>query len=253
MDSLVEKIAYRNILGVQVACLDWGSAFAFFEQCIDERRYLKQGWLNAHIANIAYEDHAFKTKLENFLILPDGIGVDIASKVAYGTKFPANLNGTDFIPGLLKHIKRPLRVALLGGKPGVADEALTAFQMQSPQHDYLVISDGYFKNDDIDSILERLTKFKPDILLVAMGVPRQELFIDQYITAQHCTIASSVGALLDFQSGRIDRAPQWIRNMRMEWAYRLSLEPKRLMKRYLIGNPLFLWRIARYWLSGEKR
>ncbi|MBV2144302.1 WecB/TagA/CpsF family glycosyltransferase [Falsochrobactrum sp. TDYN1] len=253
MDSLVEKITYRNILGVRVACFDWDSAFAFFEKCIDERRFLKQGWLNAHIANITYTDHAFKTKLENFLILPDGIGVDIASKAAYGAKFPANLNGTDFIPGLLQHIQRPLRVALLGGKSGVPEEALAAFRTQSPQHDYRVVSDGYFKPDEVAGILERLTEFHPDILLVAMGAPRQELFIDQHITARHCTIASAVGALLDFQSGRVERAPQWIRNMRMEWAYRLLLEPKRLMKRYLVGNPLFLWRVARHRLSGEKR
>lgn len=253
MDQRIGKeIAYRNILGVRVACFDWGGAFAFFEKCIDERRFLKLGWLNAHVANIAYTDHAFKTRLENFLILPDGIGVDIASKAAYGTKFPANLNGTDFIPGLLHHIKRPLRIGLLGGKPGVADEALATFRTQSPQHDYHVISDGYFKPGDVEALLDRLAALRPDILLVAMGVPRQELFIDEHITAQHCTIASAVGALLDFQSGRVERAPQWVRMMRMEWAYRLWLEPARLAKRYLVGNPLFLWRVLKHRLSGAK-
>ena len=79
------------------------------------------------------------------------------------------------------------------------------------------------------------------------------IFIQQHITAQHCTIASAVGALLDFQSGRVERAPQWVRNLKMEWVYRLLLEPKRLAKRYLVGNPLFLWRVGIHYLKGGKR
>ncbi len=80
---------------------------------------MKQGWLNANNANIAHEDPAYMAALKDYLILPDGIGVDIASKVAYGEKFPANLNGTDFIPGLMQHIKRPMKVALLGAVPAL--------------------------------------------------------------------------------------------------------------------------------------
>jgi exopolysaccharide biosynthesis WecB/TagA/CpsF family protein len=110
--------------------------------------------------------------------------VDIASKVAYGSKFPANLNGTDFIPGLLQHMKRPLKVALLGGGPGVAADAAELFKQQIPHHEYRVISDGFFKPADLDGILAQLKDFHPDILLVAMGVPRQELFIDSIINGR---------------------------------------------------------------------
>ena len=101
-----EKLEYKNILGIKVVCFDWDSSFAYFEKRIENREFLKQGWLNANNANIAHEDPNYMAALKDFLILPDGIGVDIASKVAYGEKFPANLNGTDFIPGLMQHIKR---------------------------------------------------------------------------------------------------------------------------------------------------
>lgn len=248
-----ENVTYRNILGVKVACFDWNSAFAFFENRINEGRFMKQGWLNANNSNIADTDPAYRAALEDFLILPDGVGVDIASKVAYGSKFPANLNGTDFIPGLLQHMKRPLKIALLGGGPGVAADAAQLFMQQIPRHDYRVISDGFFKPADLDGILGQLKDFHPDILLVAMGVPRQELFIDKHITAEHCTVASAVGALFDLHTGRVQRAPQWVRKIQMEWVHRLLQEPRRLAKRYLIGNPVFLWRVAKGWMKGEPR
>ncbi len=248
-----ENVTYRNILGVKVACFDWNSAFTFFENRINEGRFMKQGWLNANNSNIADTDPAYRAALEDFLILPDGVGVDIASKVAYGSKFPANLNGTDFIPGLLQHMKRPLKIALLGGGPGVAADAAQLFMQQIPRHDYRVISDGFFKPADLDGILGQLKDFHPDILLVAMGVPRQELFIDKHITAEHCTVASAVGALFDLHTGRVQRAPQWVRKIQMEWVHRLLQEPRRLAKRYLIGNPVFLWRVAKGWMKGEPR
>ncbi len=248
-----DKVTYRNILGIKVACFTRDSAFAFFQEHLDRGSFMKQGWLNANNANIAHENPAYCKALEEFLILPDGIGVDIASKVAYGERFPANLNGTDFIPGLLRHMKRPLKIALLGGGPGVAADAAQLFEQQTPQHEYRVISDGYFKPADVGGILTQLKEFHPDILLVAMGVPRQELFIDSHITAEHCTIASAVGALFDLHTGRVKRAPEWVRKLQMEWVHRLLQEPRRLAKRYLLGNPAFLWRVAKYWLKGGQR
>lgn len=248
-----DNVTYRNILGVKVACFDWGGAFAFFENRIDEGRFMKQGWLNANNSNITEENADYRAALQDFLVLPDGVGVDIASKVAYGSKFPANLNGTDFIPGLLQHMKRPLKVALLGGGPGVAADAAQLFKQQIPRHEYRVISDGFFKPADLNGILAQLKDFHPDILLVAMGVPRQELFIDKHITAEHCTVASAVGALFDLHTGRVQRAPQWVRKIQMEWAHRLLQEPRRLAKRYLIGNPVFLCRVAKGWMKGAPR
>ncbi len=126
-------------------------------------------------------------------------------------------------------------------------------QKAGVRHDYRVISDGYFKPANLDAILARLKDFHPDILLVAMGVPRQEFFIDAHITGEHCTIASGVGALFDLRTGRVQRAPQWMRKLRMEWVYRLLQEPQRLAKRYLLGNPAFLWRVAKTWLKGDHR
>ncbi len=237
----------RNILGIDVTCFDWNEALDFFDKTLEDGQFQRVAWLNAHCANVAHADATYKQALQSFLVLPDGVGVDIASKIAYGQKFPANLNGTDFVPRLLGHIKRPLRIGLIGGRPGIPEKAAEAFHALAPQHDYRVYADGFFAPDQMAAILDRLASDRPDVLLVAMGVPLQELFIRTHITTAHCTVACAVGALFDFQAGATERAPEWLRRMRLEWAYRLMREPARLAGRYLVGNPLFLWRVM---LSG---
>ena len=84
---------------------------------------------------------------------------------------------------------------------------------------------------------------KPDILLVAMGVPKQEEWINSRLDRLNGCVAIGVGGLLDFVSQRIPRAPMWMRKLNIEWCFRLYCEPKRLFKRYIIGNPLFIGRV----------
>jgi exopolysaccharide biosynthesis WecB/TagA/CpsF family protein len=87
-----------------------------------------------------------------------------------------------------------------------------------------------------------------------MGVPRQELWISRHLTGASCTMPIAVGALLDFLSGSVPRAPLWMRRMRLEWVYRLWIEPGRLWRRYIVGNPLFLARvIARKFAMSRSR
>ena len=93
---------------------------------------------------------------------------------------------------------------------------------------------------------------RPDILLVAMGVPRQEFWIAKNITSSHCTLPIAVGALLDFLSGSVPRAPAWMRRLRLEWVFRLIVEPGRLWRRYVLGNPVFLARVVRQKLFVER-
>jgi len=240
----------RNILGIEATGFEWDEALDFFDKMLAKGQFQRVAWLNAHCANVAHADATYKQALQSFLVLPDGVGVDIASKIAYGQKFPANLNGTDFVPRLLGHIKRPLRIGLIGGRPGIPEKAAEAFRALAPQHDFRVYADGFFASGQTPAILDRLAGDRPDILLVAMGVPLQELFIRTHITKAHCTMACAVGALFDFQAGATERAPQWVRQIRLEWAYRLMREPGRLAGRYLVGNPLFLWRVMRGGVSG---
>ena len=237
--------SWMTILGIPVASMDWNSAVVLLRRLIEEDRFTKITFLNAHNANLAVSDPDFAAALNEFLILPDGIGVDIAAKLLYGTSFSSNLNGTDFIPGFLRETPRPLTVGLIGAKEDNVEGAVWNFSLLVPQHRFVLINDGYFTAEEEAGILDRIRDLRPDILLVAMGVPRQELWIERHITAEHCILPIAVGALFDFMSGAVPRAPKLMRQLRMEWVYRLSIEPTRLFRRYVLGNPLFLLRVLR--------
>ena len=239
-----------SVLGLPVASVGWNDAIALLLDLVGERRFTKVTFLNAHNANIACADRIFAEAVKDFLILPDGVGVDIAARILYGAPFPANLNGTDFVPALLQASTRPLSVALLGAAPTVAERAAVRLSEIAPQHRVEVVDDGYFSPEEEAGIVARLAELRPDILLVAMGVPRQELWIARNIDARHCTMPIAVGALLDFLSGTVPRAPLWLRRLRLEWAFRLAFEPQRLWRRYVVGNPLFLWRVLRQKFRG---
>ncbi len=244
---------FRNILGIPVLAICQGEAMNLLGRLIAERRFTRISFLNAHNANIAYTDPVFAEALEDFLILPDGIGVDMASKLLYGAPFPDNLNGTDFVPAFLQASVHPLTVGLLGTTRVNAEAASAKLSALAVQHKFVVIHDGYFPPSEEPAIVERIAALRPDVLLVAMGVPRQELWIARHIDARHCTLPVAVGASLDFLSGSVPRAPLPIRRVRLEWLFRLSIEPGRLWWRYVVGNPLFLLRVLKQKLSGSRK
>ncbi|WP_332680840.1 WecB/TagA/CpsF family glycosyltransferase [Bosea sp. (in: a-proteobacteria)] len=241
----------RAIVGVPVAALTHDQALALIERAFEQKRHLRLAYCNAHLANLAATDPALRAVLAGFLILPDGIGVDIASRLLHGAPFPANLNGTDFTPALLRARREPLRVMLLGGKPGVAERAAARLRAEHPRHDFAVLGHGYFPAQDEPALLARLEEARPDLLLVAFGNPRQEQWITGKLDARHCSVAAGIGAFFDFLAGEVARAPRWIRRLRLEWLYRLWLEPGRLWRRYVVGNPIFLLRVLRQRLTGR--
>ncbi len=243
--SALGLISWRTILGVRVADLRWGEAINLLSRLVEEGRFTRVGFLNAHNANVAMSDPALARALEDFLVLPDGVGVDIASKILHGAPFAANLNGTDLIPEFLRQVRWSLRVGLIGAKGPNVERALARFQALCPQHRFFLINDGYFSETEEPAIVDRIRTIKPDILLVAMGVPTQELWIRRNIDERHCTLAMAVGALFDFMSGAVPRAPRFIRALRLEWLFRLVVEPARLWRRYILGNPLFIARVLR--------
>ena len=253
MTISTKPVALMDILGVQVADYSKSEALAFIHACVDQGRYQPVAFLNANNANIAWTDRQAFEAFEEFVVLSDGIVVDIAARMLHGSQFKANLNGTDFVPALLKSASRSLSVGLLGAATGVAEKAAARFAQIDPRHDYQVISHGYFDANAEDTLLATLADWRPDILLVALGTPRQEKWVMDKLTSEHCTVPIAVGALLDFVAGNAARAPKWVRALRSEWAYRLALEPSRLWRRYVLGNPVFLARAIYQKLQGTRQ
>lgn len=181
---------------------------------------------------------------ESVLIVNDGIGMDIAAMLIRRSRFKENLNGTDFTPYLLRQADRPLRLFLLGGKPQVVGRAADYARQQLGQ-EVVGMCDGYAGMSDI-RLIERIERSQPDILLVALGNPVQEQWIMQHWEALNVPLAMGVGALFDFWAGAKPRAPRVVQNLRLEWFYRLCLEPRRLLRRYTVDILHFLLYCYRY-------
>ncbi|MBL8583028.1 MAG: WecB/TagA/CpsF family glycosyltransferase [Rhizobiaceae bacterium] len=247
-----DSLPRRDILGVPVVAIGWDEALDFVASHVERGEFLRLGWLNANNANMMFDRPDYRSALDEFVILPDGVGVDIASWILHGSAFPANLNGTDLTPALLQRVGKPMRVALMGSRLPVCEMTAASFREIAPQHDYRVIVDGFFKPEEQEGVLKAIADYRPDMLLVAMGVPRQEIFIARAVTPAHCTVAIAVGALFDLHTGVVPRASMPMRKLRLEWLSRLLHEPRRLWRRYIIGNPQFLMRVFAARFGGRK-
>ena len=241
----------RLILDLPVCDFGWADAFAF----ADEVSSLPIGqtvisFLNANNANLMMKDPEYRAALSRHIVLPDGHGVDIASWLFHGRKFPANLNGTGFVPALMTYMAKPRRVAMIGADPKILARAVENFRRHAPWHEFIPVSDGYFDVSRSHEVMARVRAVSPDILLVAMDGPKREKWIDRHVGPGHARLVISVGALFDFMAEEAPRIPASIRRLRLEWLYRLKHEPRRLWRRYVLGNPLFIYHVLRHKLVG---
>jgi exopolysaccharide biosynthesis WecB/TagA/CpsF family protein len=253
MDIRFSQPHLRRLAGLDVWAATYDEVASAIADALLQRDHAKIAFCNAHVINVAFRDPHFRQALAACTVLPDGVGVDLGSRLIYGEPFPANLNGTDFVPRFLAGHRGALKVRLIGARPGVAERAAQALREMTPRHDIAVVSDGYFDDAGERDILSSLAADPADILLVAMGNPRQEIWMTEMISASHARIVFGVGALFDFLAGEVPRAPMIWRRLRLEWAFRLLVEPGRLWRRYLVGNPEFLLRIFRIWWHGGER
>jgi len=202
---------------------------------------------NAQTLNLASADADYRAVLKRAdLVLNDGIGVALAARML-NRRFPENLNGTDFLPRLLElAAERGWSVFLLGGEAGTARAASDNLSRRIPNLRVVGVDHGYLTPASNRNVVGRIRASGAQVLLVGMGNPAQELWIASNLDATGARLAVGVGAFLDFAAGRVARAPAWLRRARMEWIWRLMIEPRRLWRRYLVGNPLFLFRSARH-------
>ncbi|PJE29216.1 polymer biosynthesis protein, WecB/TagA/CpsF family [Pseudooceanicola antarcticus] len=216
---------------------------AVITRLLQPGRRTRLAFLNAHCGNIAARNPTYRDALVTAgMILPDGIGVEMAARMS-GQSLTENLNGTDFTPRLLQAAaRRGLSVFLLGGQPGVAAEAAERLGRDIPGLKIAGTRDGYDGMTDENAAVAAVNASGADILLVALGVPFQDNWLAKHEARLSPRITMGVGALLDFLAGRVKRAPAIVRKARAEWAWRLAMEPRRMARRYLIGNFAFLGR-----------
>ena len=214
----------------------------FILQKLHRRQRLIVLYANANLITVSWHLRKDISQSPEIIVLNDGVALDLAAIFKYGTRFPDNLNGTDFTPVFLSNLNVDSRVFLLGGRPGVAEKAAQALS-SFPKAEVCGCLDGYSIWEDEAATIGTINQARPDILLVALGNPRQEEWILRHRQALAVPLIFGVGALLDFLSGSVPRAPMLLRRLKLEWAYRLSLEPRRLVGRYTIGIMRFFWMV----------
>lgn len=251
-----------DIEGVSVPCMtleeSLESVIADCRKGSAGGRLIQVGWINAHCANERRKRSDYARALETFQhVFNDGVGVQLAARMQ-GRQFPENLNGTDWIPAFLSLLdalqeETLSRVFLLGAQEEALAAAARQVKERWPGLSIVGTRNGFFT--DAEEVVQQIIAAQAQVLIVCMGVPRQELFLAEHaeqLGAGGVRVAIAGGAILDFLGGTVRRAPKFVRALRAEWVWRLGLEPVRLARRYLVGNPVFLYHAARYGFRLKK-
>lgn len=253
---------YISIFDLEIDNTTMDQAIASIKSTIDQKQKKRFFFVNPDCMNKIYvaQKKLIETKNNYYTLVkkaeyvfPDGIGINIACNILH-TPLKENVNGTDMLPYLCELSENNnYKLFLLGAKPGIANLMKKNLETKYPKLDIVGTRDGYFNwTKDSETIIKEINDSKTDILLVAFGVPLQEKWISENLASIDASVLLGVGGLFDFYSGNINRAPKWMREVGMEWFYRLLKEPKRMWKRYIIGNPLFIYRVKK-WKKNLKR
>lgn len=245
--------ATRLISGLEVDVLSPAEAIETIDARLRTNSATKIIFANSNlITRLTVEEKRAFSKDEDTIVLNDGIALDTASLFIYGKSFPSNLNGSDFMGAMLSGLQSRLRIFLLGGKPGVAEEAARVLLKIYPDHEIVGLHHGYYDSAQLPGIVSKIRASGADTLLCAMGNPIQERWLKEHLDDCGCRLGIAVGAYLDFVSGKMPRAPTWVRKARLEWLYRLAIEPRRLASRYTWGIARFFGGVVGQVLRGYR-
>jgi len=214
------------------------------------------GHVNVRAMNFAYEKSWYRDFLNNAdLVFCDGFGVLLAAKLSgYSLQAVHRMTAPDYLEDLaLKCEKENVSLFLLAGKPGVVDKAITKLVSIAPNlriHGH----HGYFDKSgkENDLVIEKINDFQPDVLYIGFGMPLQESWILDNCNKIEARVFLPLGACLDFYTDSIYRGPRWLTDNGFEWLTRLITEPTRLWDRYIVGNPLFLFRVLKQRISQRQ-
>ena len=231
-----------EILGVKVDAVTMAQAVERVEKLIDAQKNSIVATVNAEMLLRATKDDDFKKILNSAeLVVPDGAGAVWAAR-HLGYEMPERVAGFDLVQELMKIAPtKGYKFFLFGASPGIADKA--ALKAQELYHGIKIVGtrNGYFTADDEPEIIAQIKNAKPDILLVALGVPKQEKWLTAHKDELNVPVSIGVGGTFDVMAGVVKRAPIWMQRAKLEWLYRAMLQPSRAGR--LIALPKFVWKV----------
>lgn len=248
--TILEKISQVHILGVNIVGLDVATLHTLIGQVVNQNG--KELILHANIygLNLAYQHKWLRNFLNKALIVfCDGAGVQLGAQLL-GAHIPHRITYADWMWELGKFCEEErITLFFLGGRSQVADKAAIELQKRFPNLQIVGKHHGYFdKSPDSTEnaqIVHLINKCAPDILIVGFGMPLQEYWLMENWDRLNVKVGLTGGAVFDYISGELRRGPKWMTDHGFEWLARLIIEPQRLWRRYVVGNPLFLFRILK--------
>ncbi|MCS6918719.1 MAG: WecB/TagA/CpsF family glycosyltransferase [Fimbriimonadales bacterium] len=233
-----------RILGVRVHRVSMAEALQRIEQLIQRREPSLVITADANAILIALQDAEFHELMETApLITADGAGLIWAGK-RLGQPFPERVSGVDLVEQLtrLSH-EKGYRLYFVGAAHGVAERAAQNLLAQYPQAQIVGAQHGYFQPTDEPAILAQIAAARPDVLLVGMGMPRQEKWAWRHRFAHGAPVMIGVGGSFDVYAGVVKRAPRWMQRTGCEWLWRLLQDPRKIKK--VRNLPKFAWQVWR--------
>ena len=241
-----------DVLGVPVDCVDMESALSRVEKIIAGNKPQTVLAVNPEKVMFARENDMIMRSLKNAgLLIPDGIGVVLAVSLLK-REYISGVPGADLMPAICSlSAKKGYRIFLYGASPKVNEktvkfirEKYAGIQISGFQH-------GYIDDANMDHLIHKINASKTDVLFVALGSPRQELWMAQYLGQLNIKVCQGVGGTFDVISGEVKRAPLIFRKAHLEWFYRLMAQPKRLFRQTAL--PRFAWLVFKEWLMRGPR
>ncbi len=234
-----------DILGVKVASLTMEQAVKTAEELMQSKSPRLIATANAEMIMRATQDDELKEILNTAdLVVPDGAGTVWASNYL-GVKMPERVAGFDLVHALFADAPaKKYRIFFFGSAPGVAQKAKAKAEADFPGIQIVGVRNGFFTADDEAEIIAQIKAAKPDLLLAALGVPKQEKWLKQHMNEIGCPLNIGVGGTFDVMAGVMKRAPLWMQKAKLEWLFRGMLQPKRIGR--LMALPRFVMAVKSY-------
>ena len=239
-----------RLLGIHVHMLPVDDLLAYMSYVIRSQHRALIANVNVHAMNLSYDLPWFRAFLNSAdMVFCDGAGVLLGARIL-GYPGSRRITYADWMWQLAEFVEpRGFTLFFLGARPRVADKAAACLIERFPDLHIVGIHHGYFDkapgSPENEAVIQQINDVQPNILVIGFGMPLQEQWLMRNWERIEANVALTGGAVFDYVSGQLRRGPRWMTDHNMEWLARLIIEPRRLWRRYLIGNPLFLWRVLK--------
>ena len=244
--SAATSSSRSTLLGSPLDAVTLPEAVSVVDAAVSERRQLQHTALNAaKVVRIQHDDLLRDAVAGSELVTADGQAVVWAARLL-GQSVPERVAGIDLFEALLTlAARRGYGVYLLGARPAVVKRAAAVIRARHPGIRIVGARDGYFAAEESDAVVDQIQRAAPDLLFVALETPVKETFIARYRDRLGAPFVMGIGGSLDILAGERRRAPRLLQRLGLEWCYRLAQDPRRLARRYVVGNTVFTWLVLR--------